>query len=267
MLPKYNYIKATFKKIEEFIELEEEKINSNSVIDVQGDIVFSNVGYSYNNYDYLINDCNLTIKKGSHVLLNGPSGIGKSTICKLIYKEMEPTKGNIMIGNNNTKDLDMTSIRNSVLYIGQNEEIFTGSIRDNIVLNRKISENEFQTICDLCEIEEIVSKKEMRFNSLIDPSSKTISGGEKQRIVLARGLLKRANIIILDEALSEVDEMLETKIIGQLRKHFQSASIVTVLPDGTLIVGVPESPRIQMRFVGEVQSWLTLSVAPFVTTT
>lgn len=227
LLPKYNYIKASFSKISEFINIEEEKLLAKET-KMKGDIIFHNVSYSYNNYDYILNNVNLRIKEGTHVLLNGASGCGKSTICKLIYKENELTNGNIYIGNVNLKDLSLSTIRNNILYVSQNEELFTGSIKDNILINREVDDNLFWKVCEICEIDKIVSKKGMRYDSLIEPSSKNLSGGEKQRIILARGLLKKAKVIILDEALSEVDAKLEQQIIKKLRSYFSNQTLIYI---------------------------------------
>ncbi|MBE6156517.1 MAG: ATP-binding cassette domain-containing protein [Firmicutes bacterium] len=227
LLPKYNYIKASFSKITEFINIEEEKISDEESI-MKGDIIFKDVSYSYNDYLYVLDKINFKIKEGSHVLLNGPSGCGKSTICKIIYGINEEFSGDVYVGNNNFKDINLSTIRSSILYISQNEELFTGSIRENILIDREISEEKFFDICKICEIDEIISKKEMRFDALVEPSSKNISGGEKQRLILARGLLKDASILILDEALSEVDYKLESKIIKKIKEYFKDKTIIYI---------------------------------------
>ena len=227
LLPKYNYVKATFSKISDFINLEEESFKDPS-ISLEGDIVLKGVSFSYNNYDYVLKDYDLIIKSNSHVLLNGKSGNGKSTICKLIYKTLDLNKGSISIGNNNLQDVSLASIRKSILYVSQNEEIFTGSIKDNILIGRDIANDLFMNICKICHVDEIVLKKKMRYDSIIDGTTKNLSGGEKQRIILARGLLKNANIIILDEALSEVDYKLESKIIKELRSFYKDKTIIYI---------------------------------------
>ena len=227
ILPKYNYVKASFTKISEFINLDEEEINNDSNL-LKGDISFKNVSYSYNNYNNVIDNLSFNIKSGEHTLLNGISGSGKSTICKLLYKENYDYQGEILIDNCNIKDLSLGSIRDSILYVSQNEELFTGSIKDNILMGRDVPDNLFQDIANICELESIVSKKSMRYDSLVEVSAKNISGGEKQRIILARGLLKNVNIIILDEALSEVDKDLESKIIKNINKYFYDKTIIYI---------------------------------------
>lgn len=227
LLPKYNYVKASFSKITEFINIEEEKVLA-KVSEMKGDIIFNKVSYSYNNYDYILNNLSFRIKEGSHILLNGPSGCGKSTICKILYKENIISNGEVFIGDDNIKDLTVSTIRDNILYVSQNEELFTGTIKENILIGREVDDNLFKDICRICRIDEVVNKKSMRYDSLIESSSKNISGGEKQRIILARGLLKNASVIILDEALSEVDQKLESEIIKDLRKYFKLKTIIYI---------------------------------------
>ncbi len=227
LMPKYNYIKASFNKIMEFINIEEEKVCESSE-DLQGNIEFLNVSYSYNNYDYILKNISFKIKKGEHILLNGPSGCGKSTVCNLIFKNTVLDKGEILIDSENIKDIDLGTIRKNILYVSQNEELFTATIKDNILAGRFVNKQLFNDICRVCELESIVYKKPLRYESLIEAKTNNLSGGEKQRIILARGLLKNANIIILDEALSEVDSILETKIIKNIRLYFKDKTIIYI---------------------------------------
>lgn len=226
-LPKFSYIKASFAKVLEFINIKEEVlVENNNIID--GDIVFQNISYSYNKYDYVLKNVDFRIKKGTHILLNGPSGCGKSTVCKLIYKEYDSYEGNIYLDNKNIKDIDLYTIRNNITYISQKEKLFFGTIRENILIDREIPDNLFFKVCDICKINDIVSKKSIRYDAIIEPSLSNISGGEKQRIILARGLLKNANIIILDEALSEVDKKTETEIIKNIRKYYNNKTLIYI---------------------------------------
>ena len=227
LLPKYNYIKASFARISEFNLIEEENYN-NKKIDLNGDIIFANVSYSYNNYDYILKNVNLIIREKDHVLLNGVSGSGKSTICKLISKDYLLNSGKILIGNDNISDISINNLRDNILYISQQENLFMGTIKENILAGRNVGKKLFNKICDICKIEDIVKNKRLRYESLIEPSISNLSGGEKQRIILARGLLKRSNIIILDEALSEVDKETESLIIKSIRKHFKDKTIIYI---------------------------------------
>jgi len=227
LLPKYNYIKASFSKISEFINLKEEKLLSLGNT-MKGDIVFKNVSFSYNDYSLTLNKISFKIEEGTHVLLNGASGCGKSTICKIIYKVNDLIYGEVYIGDQNLEDISLNTIRTNILYVSQNEKLFTASIKDNILMDREVSDDLFLDVCNICEIDKIVNKKGLRYESIIEPSSKNISGGERQRLILARGLLKNAKILILDEALSEVDYKLESKIIKNIRKYFSNKTIIYI---------------------------------------
>lgn len=227
LLPKYNYVKVSFSKIREFLSIEEEKLKEDDIT-LNGDLIFKNVSYSYNNYNDILTNVNLIIKKNSHVLLNGKSGSGKSTICKLLYKEIDNFRGNIYYGNKNYLDLNLNDIRKHILYISQDEELFFGTIKENILAGRDINEDDFNKVCNLAMVEDIINNKKMRYTSLIEPSLNNLSGGEKQRIILARGLLKDAKILIFDEALSEVDILLERKIIKNIRSYYQDRTIIYI---------------------------------------
>ena len=187
-----------------------------------------NLTYSYNKYENVINKFNLVIPEGKLVLLKGKSGCGKSTLCNILNKYIDDYEGNILLGTINIKDLSLNTIRNNITYINQKEEIFSGSLKENITLGKDISEVEFQYICYLCKIDEIVKKRPLRYETFISPDENNLSGGEKQRIILARALLNNFNILILDEALSEVDMKLELNIIKNIRNIYKEKTIIYI---------------------------------------
>ena len=139
IIPKYNYLKASFNKISEFLNIKEEEYNIgiNSAIKT---IAFNNVNYSYNQIQNILNNISLNINKGDKVLLTGPSGSGKSTICKLIFSSLKKSyDGKITYNLTSEKDFSLNSIRSNILYIGQEENLFTGTIKDNIICDRKVN--------------------------------------------------------------------------------------------------------------------------------
>lgn len=229
LIPKYNYLKASFNKLSEFISVDLEKENDSGlkVID-NAAIKFRNVSYSYNKFNNTLEKVNLNIKNHDKVLLVGPSGSGKSTICKLLFRYLTSYNGDIEFSITSEKDYSLSAIRNDILYVGQNEKLFTGSIRDNILCFRDINEEEFLKVSQICKLEEIVSKKKNRYNTIINASLNNLSGGEKQRIILARGLLKPAKVLILDEALSEVNETMEKEILNNIFKYYKEKTLIYV---------------------------------------
>lgn len=229
VLPKFNYIKACFTKLAEFLNIKKETLLSwEESYSLKGNITFKNVSYSYNDYKYILKNISFKIKETDKVFLKGKSGCGKSTICNLLYKNINDYEGLISIDEKNIKDYSLKIIRDNISYISQDEILFNGTIQDNILVERNISSKVYDEICDICCLEDVISDKEARYQSLIDPDSKNFSGGEKQRMVLARGLLKNSSIIIIDEALSEVDYKLEEKIIQKLLKYFSDKTIIYI---------------------------------------
>lgn len=226
-MPKYCYMKATISKINDFLSLKKEDLGD--IEDTYGyELRFKNLTYSYNKYENIIKNFNLIIPEGSFILLKGPSGSGKSTICNILNKYINDYDGNILLGAINIKDLSINTIRNNILYVNQNENIFSGTIRENIALDKKISEVDFQYICYLCKIDEIVKKRPLRYETFISPDENNLSGGERQRIILARALLNSFNILLLDEALSEVDMKLELSILKNMRKLYKDKTIIYI---------------------------------------
>lgn len=226
-MPKYCYMKATISKINDFLSLKKEELGD--IEETYGyELRFKNLTYSYNKYENIIKNFNLIIPEGSFILLKGPSGSGKSTICNILNKYINDYDGNILLGAINIKDLSINTIRNNILYVNQNENIFSGTIRENIALDKKISEVDFQYICYLCKIDEIVKKRPLRYETFISPDENNLSGGERQRIILARALLNNFNILLLDEALSEVDMKLELSILKNMRKLYKDKTIIYI---------------------------------------
>lgn len=226
VLPKYEYFKASFEKLSEFynLTLENNKFNSEFK---NGIIKFENVSLSFDNYHKILNKINLEIKKNSHTLLTGVSGSGKSTLLKCLTMH-DNYNGKITISDINIKDYSLKTLRENIIYAGQNERLFSDTLYNNIVCYRKINISEFYKICKICKVDEIIKNKPLRYMSYIDDDLTTLSGGERQRIILARSLLSKASIIVLDEALSEVDYNLEVSIIKNIKESFSNKTIIYV---------------------------------------
>lgn len=227
IIPKYNILKVSFSKINEFIDLKEEKLSPQTLL-IDGDIDIQNLSYSYNGYQEVIKDFSSKIVKGTKVYIDGKSGVGKSTICKLLMKYDEDFKGKILIDGVNIKDIDTSSIRNSITYVSQDEKLFTDTIINNLTLSKEISEQDLKEVITTCSLESILEKKPLRLDTMLVDGGANLSGGEKQRLILARALLQKKNILILDEVLSEVSEELEKTIISNLKKKYQEKTIIYI---------------------------------------
>jgi len=170
-------------------------------------IEFKNVTYKNINDANILEDINLKIDNNEKIMIIGDSGSGKSTFLKLIKNYY---KSNVFINGKENKN------HKNILYVSQNEILFTDTLYNNITLYNKISNEELNKIIKICHIEEII--KDNNLNMLIEENGFNISGGEKQRIILARTLLTKSDVILLDESLSEVDINLERKILKEILK-------------------------------------------------
>lgn len=228
IFPRYFYIKKTFTKINEFISLEEEKHDSHNKQFTNGDIIFSNVSYSYDFYNYPLKNLNLEIKEGNKVLIMGKSGCGKSTLFKLLFRIINPNNGKICINNINILDYDLDVLRNNITYVSQDEKLFNGTIKENITLNGNISIKYLNEVIKLCQVDDILDKRKMRLDSYIIEEGNNFSGGEKARIILARALLRKTKIILLDEIFSEIEKNDANAIINNINDFYKNKTIIII---------------------------------------
>ncbi len=220
----YNFkeAKCSLKRIAELFHNYEIKELNNTNID--GNIKISNLFYSYNGLNNILEDINLDIPKGDKLLILGSSGSGKSTLLKLIMKYYEIRRNKIYID-----DLDINDINtNDIVYISQNEMLFTDSLINNLKLNRNIDYKEITGACKLCYVEDIIKNNNLGLNMLIEENGFNLSGGEKQRIVLTRSLLQNFEILLIDEGLNQVDINLERKILKNLFLKYKDKTIIII---------------------------------------
>ena len=137
-------------------------------------------------------------------------------------------EGNITINNINIKDYSLSTLRKNILYVSQNETLFSDTIYNNIVLNNEVSKEELNRIMKITKVDELIKKKSLRLESMLYDNGFNISGGEKQRIILARSLISKPNILILDESLSETDKKTEKYILDEIDKNFKDMTIIYI---------------------------------------
>ena len=224
----YHYVKSSITRANNLLEVSSEKINEKEVLDINGNIKITNLKYTYNNKNIILKNINLFIKDKDRVLLLGSSGSGKSTILKLLYKYLEADRKTIYINNYDINDYSLSDIRKNITYISQNEQLFNDTIRNNILLNRDISEIDYLNICKILHIDDIVKDNVLGYDYLIEENGINISGGQRQRIILARGLLKSSKIIMIDEGLNQIDIKLEREILQDIFTYFHNKTFIIV---------------------------------------
>jgi len=228
LLSEYHYVKSAIRRGNNLLEYTEEKLYEDNKLLVNGNIRIKNLRYTFNNRYYVLKDINLFIKSGEKVLILGESGCGKSTIMKILYKYYEIDRDMVYINDYDLCDYSLSDIRKYITYISQNESLFVGSIRDNIILDRNIGEVEFLNICKILRIDDIVKNNVLGYDYLIEEGGVNLSGGQRQRIILARSLLKNSNIIMIDEGLNQIDINLEREILKDIFNYFYDKTFIIV---------------------------------------
>lgn len=222
-----SFIKNLFNKANDFYNIPLSNIASNKNFR-NGDIKFKNINYNYISNYPLIKNFTTTIKQGEKVIIKGESGTGKSTLCKLLYREINEFSGKISIGNLNIKTIDSIDYQNNVVYSSQVEKIFSASIKENILLGKEIEKERLDKIIETCELNRVLKKRVLGLDTMLFSGGEELSGGERQLIILARALTRNFNILILDETLSEVNDELEDKILKNIFKTYKDKTIIYV---------------------------------------
>lgn len=192
----------------------------NPVYDVKdGSIDFKDVSFKYSKEaeKYALSDIDLHIESGETVGIIGGTGSSKSTLVQLISRLYDTTVGEVLVGGVNVKDYDMTTLRDSVAVVLQKNVLFAGTIKDNLRWgNKDASDEELVEACKLAQAHDFVSSFPDGYDTMIEQGGTNVSGGQKQRLCIARALLKKPKILILDDSTSAVD----TKTDALIRQGF-----------------------------------------------
>ena len=233
---------ASAQRVAEIIEEEPDIVNpEHPVMEIEdGSIEFRSVRFDYHQKDqpspvnskkhkrsalYNITFC---IKSGETIGVIGGTGSGKSSLVNLISRLYDPTKGEILVGGLNVKDYDLTALRSAVSVVLQQNVLFSGSVIDNLRWGKPDATlEECQEVCQIAQADEFVSQMPDGYNTQIDQGGTNVSGGQKQRLCIARALLRRPKILVFDDSTSACDTATDAKI-----RH----AIHTQLPEMTKII-------------------------------
>ena len=222
------YVKNSIKRINNILNLKYESQMKKTGLVVNGKIEFRNLSFSYNGVRNIIDNFSLKIDDKSKVLILGDSGVGKSTLLKLVYKYYETPRGMVYINDKDIQDFELGDIRSNITYVSQNEILYTDTIKNNIILNRDISEEEYLKVSRLVYVEDIILKNKLSYDYMLEENGANISGGQRQRIILARALLKKGKVILIDEGLNEVDPKLEKKILKNIFREYKDRTFIII---------------------------------------
>lgn len=226
----YKLNKVTVKKYINFLDTtdDENLITGKKIKEIDGKIEFKNVTYSYSDSSKnIIEDLSFTINKNSSIALVGESGSGKSTIIKLIMGLIKYKDGSILIDKNELKEINLNSFYDSVTYVSQDSPIFDGTLRENLILDKKINDEEIIKVLKLVNLDKFYERLEKGLSTELGEKGIRMSGGERQRVALARLFFDNSKIIILDEATSAMDNITEKEVME---------NVLTKLKDKTIII-------------------------------
>ena len=199
--------------------------------DLTGDIVFENVRFSYEEGKDLLQDISFTVKGGTTLGILGGTGSGKSTLVLLLSRlyELEPDGGHISIGGVDLREIDTAWLRSHMSVVLQEPFLFSDSIRGNIAITREdATEEEIRAAARIAALEETVDAFPKGFDTFVGERGVTLSGGQKQRTAIARALMQKAPIMVLDDSLSAVDSETDARIRAGLRDSFRNATVILI---------------------------------------
>ena len=245
---------ALFTRIFEYFDLPVEIENAPDAVtpdSADGSVEFRHVNFSYDPERQILHDVSFDLKAGHSIAIVGPSGSGKSTIINLIPRLYDCQEGEVLFGGTDVKKLDLGFLRNSVGIVSQETYLFNGSIRENLLYAKPdATEEELIAACKKANIYDFVQKQEKGLDAMVGNRGLKLSGGEKQRLSIARVLLKNPALLIFDEATSALDSISESRIqeaiepiikertsilIAHRLSTIMAADEILVVKDGTIV--------------------------------
>lgn len=231
MLPRAN---VSAKRIMEIIETKDTIYNSKHLVefkpDARGKVEFKNVSFRYPDADYdVITDIDLVANPGETTAFIGSTGSGKSTLINLIPRFYDVTDGELLVDGVNIKDVDIHELREKIGFVPQKGVLFTGTIKDNIKYgNENISDEDVNKALDVAQATEFVSKLKGGVDYDISQGGTNVSGGQKQRLSIARAIAKNPDIYVFDDSFSALDFKTDANLRGELAKITKDKTVLIV---------------------------------------
>ncbi|MBR6503751.1 MAG: ABC transporter ATP-binding protein, partial [Firmicutes bacterium] len=223
---------AMFTRIFEYYDMKPEiddKPGAKELTGAKGEIVFDHVNFSYDGERQILKDISFTLHSGDCIAIVGPSGSGKSTIVNLIPRLWDPTGGRVTFDGTDVRDLTLHSLREEVGVVTQETYLFNGTIRENLLYAKpEATEEEMIDACRKANIYDFIARQPEGLDTLVGNRGLKLSGGEKQRISIARALLKDPALLIFDEATSALDSISEAAIQAAINPLIEERTSILI---------------------------------------
>ena len=245
---------ASIKRVQEVL-VEDTKIKNpeNPVYDVQdGSIEFKNVNFKYkeDGKTRVLKDIDLKINGGEMIGIIGGTGSGKSSLVNLIPRLYDATDGIVMVGNHNVKEYDLNTLRKSVGIVLQKNVLFSGTIASNLKFgNENATLDDMKEACDIASALEFINEKPEGFDSVVEQNGTNFSGGQKQRLSIARTILKKPKILIFDDSTSAVDTKTDARIRNAIKDKLPNTTKIII---SQRIISIKDCDRIIVLDNGRV---------------
>jgi ATP-binding cassette subfamily B protein len=195
------------------------------------DLSFRNVAFRHQSAQHnAIENISFDIRTGETIAFVGPSGSGKSTLMKLLVGLYRPKQGEILYNGRNENDIHFNDLRNQIGFVTQDTQLFSGTIRENLMfVNPEATEADLNDVLNKASCQRLLSRAEKGLDTMIGEGGLKLSGGEKQRLSIARALLRRPHVLIFDEATSSLDSLTEEEITDTIKEVSSQNDQITVL--------------------------------------
>lgn len=241
------------ERIVEIIEEKPDIVNPENPIETveNGEVVFDHVSFAYNDDKYVLSDLNLNFTSGETIGILGSTGAGKTSMVSLIARLYDASKGTVRVAGRDVKEYDLVALRNAVAVVLQKNTLFTGTIKDNLKWgNPNATDEEIMKACDLAQVTPFLKDLPNGLDTQIEQGGTNVSGGQKQRLCIARALLKNPRILILDDSTSACDTHTDSLIrealsnerkditkfvIAQRVQSVKDCATILVMNDGQIV--------------------------------
>ena len=225
----YKLDKASYKRFEEFLGLKDDDQlrNGNAINADVGEIAIKNLSFQYGERK-IIDDLSLSIKKGEKIAFVGESGSGKSTLIKILLGLLKYNQGKVRLGDMELSGICLNNLYDRVSYLSQDSPVFDGTIKENLVFEKKVSEVQMLGALSEVQLSHLVENLAEGLNTEIGEKGTCLSGGEKQRLALARLWFEDSDLVILDEATSAMDNLTEENVMKSVMQKMKDKTVIAI---------------------------------------